>query len=180
MRFFLPWSLVFAAVSSACPPTPPNDHEARDVVTSSREVLAASDSKARLLGVETLSVPLSITVSARAQIATAERVVLVIEGIELLELGGTFEVFLDPPETAEFDRSNEAYVGELAVFGKKGETPESTRTLDVTARLRALGGSERLEDRTRPLRIVFRSGASLDEGASAPALRVKRLTLEVR
>lgn len=149
-------------------------------MTSSRAVLAASDSKARVLGVETLSVPLSITASARTQLATAERVVLVIEGIELLELGGSFEVFLDPPETGAFDRSNEAYVGELAVFGKKGETPESTRTLDVTSRLRALGWSERLDDRSHPLRIVFRSDASANEGASAPALRVKRLTLEVR
>ncbi len=178
MRTFLPWTLVAATAALACAQSPSRIGENTGPSGTTKNTVASLQGSFDL-GPEPLSVSLKLADAWRAP-ATSERVSLVIDGIEMLRPGASFEVYLDPPESEALDSRHVSYVGEIAIFGKPGETPPSSRSLDVTMRVRALNEHRRLDPTQPPLRVVFRSSALGLEAEAAPALRFRKLTLEVR
>jgi hypothetical protein len=154
-------------------------------------VLATSEPGPFQLGREPLTVTLRVPEGSRARLAdlvSGSRpgsLRLFVEGIELLHPGGVFEVHLEAPEGGTPDSRSPSFLGHVAVYGHAGETPESTRTFDVTERLRALwgrGGPSAIG----PLRVTFVPGerSDHDRAASSQApeatLRFRRVALVER
>jgi hypothetical protein len=154
-------------------------------------VLATSEPGPYRLGREPLTVTLRVLEERRgrlADLAAGSRrgsLRLVIEGIELLRPGGVYEVHLEAPAGGTLDSRSPSFVGHVAVYGRVGETPESTRTFDVTERIRALwgrGGAAAIG----PIRVAFVPSErnDRDEAASSQApevsLRFGRIALVER
>ena len=185
-------AVVLAGVACSEPrppePAPAATPEAMNApaVPSSPETgaeLAASEPGPYTLGREPLTVTLRVPEDRRerlAAIAAGSRpgsLRLVIEGIELLHPGAVHEVHLEPPEGRAPLSTDPSIVGHLALFGKPGEAPESTRTLDVTQRIRALPAG------AREIRVTFMPGDRGEAPASGfpeASLRFRRIALVER
>lgn len=154
-------------------------------------VLAASEPGTYSLGREPLTVTLRVPEERRgrlADLAAGSRpgsLRLVIEEIELRHPGGVYEVHLEPPADGTPGSRSPSFVGHVAVYGKVGDTPESTRTFDVTERAHALwgrGGPSAIQ----PIRVTIvpseRSDHDQAAAAQAPegSLRFRRIALVER
>jgi hypothetical protein len=100
---------------------------------------------------------------------------LVIEDVEMLRLGAAYEVYLEPPEGDDPDPGDPSYLGNLAVFGRLGETPPSSRSFDVGERLKELAEAGMEGAELRLLFVPGDGGDTQDEGG--PALRFGRAAI---
>jgi hypothetical protein len=127
------------------------------------------------------SVELELPASGRERLAAmasgagAEGWRLVIEDVEMLRLGATYEVYLEPPEGDPPDPGDASYLGNLAVFGSVAETPPSSRTFAVGERLKELAEAGMEGAALRLLFVPGDGGDTEDDGG--PALRFGRASI---
>lgn len=153
--------------------------------SGSNAELAMSEPGPYTLGHEPLSVTLRLPEDRRerlAAVATGKqpgKLRLVIEGIEILHPGAVYDVHLEPAAGRTPSSSEPSFLGHIAIYGKPGETPESSRGFDVTERARALWS----RGPAGQIRILFVS-SDRDEAATAGApeafLRFRRVALVER
>jgi hypothetical protein len=154
---------------------------------SAPSALATSEPGPYELGREPLTVVLRVPEESRARLADLARDLqqgrpgnlrLAVEGVEILRPGGVYEVHLEPPEGGSPGPSSPSFVGHIAIYSKAG-TRASTRTFDVTKRIRSL-------PRDWPaasVRITFVPAERAGEEAgpaSGPVLRFRRIALVER
>lgn len=129
-------------------------------------LLAQSEPVDTLLGNSptTVSVPLSETANQRILTVASSgtgRVLLSVDGIELLNHGGIFELYLDLPAGTAPDPEAVHFVGNLALFVGSHHLGEESRTYDITEEVTAL------QERglwTNPLRVTFVRGTAPEAG----------------
>lgn len=146
--------------------------------------LAASEPGPYTLGHEPLSVTLRLTENRRERlsaVAAGKRpgsLRLIVEGIEILHPGAVYEVHLEPAAGRTPGSTEPSFLGHIAIYGKPGETPESSRGFDVTERARALWSRAPIG----PIRILFVPSDGEEAAAGAPEafLRFRRVALVER
>lgn len=144
--------------------------------------LAMSEPGPYTLGHEPLSVTLRLPEDRRerlAAVATGQRpgtLRLVVEGIEILHPGAVYDVHLEPAAGRTPGSNEPSFLGHIAIYGKPGETPESSRGFDVTERARALWSRGPAE----PIRILFVPSDREEAGAPEASLRFRRVALVER
>lgn len=176
---------VLVLAGAACSEPPPAVS-----APSAPSALAASEPGPYELGREPLTVTLRIPEERRKRLTDLAggsqegRLRLLVEGIEILRPGGVYEVHLEAPEGRLPGSASPSFAGHVAIFGKTGETPASTRTFDVTERIRSLLRERSSASPIESFRVTFLPGEARDGEASGPAtgpvLRFRRVALVER
>ncbi|HEV7667541.1 MAG TPA: hypothetical protein VGS22_03390 [Thermoanaerobaculia bacterium] len=174
-------AIVLAIALPACAhPAGHTGAEDRKMAQKSVAPLAVSDPGPYALGAEPLSVLVKVSAEARRPLAEAasgsDKILLVIERIEMLRPGATYEVYLDPPEERVADPGDRSYLGQISLFGKVGVTPPSDRSFEVGKWLRARRDLGAALDSFRVL-IVPGDERKPGAGAAGPSLRFREISL---
>lgn len=101
---------------------------------------------------------------------------LIVEGIEILHPGAVYDVHLEPASGRTPGSTEPSFLGHIAIYGKPGATPESSRGFDVTERARALWS----RGSTGPIRVLFVPSDREEAGAPEAFLRFRRVALVER
>jgi hypothetical protein len=105
---------------------------------------------------------------------------LVIEGIQVLHPGAVYQVYLNLPPGKAPDPGGPYFVGNLSLYTEPGQTPDITRTYDVTEQVKAL---RRTGEWKGPVRLTFvRERLGQEPSASVPPafLRFTRVSVVAR
>ncbi len=174
-------AIAFAVALAACarPVREAGAEEDRAMDRKPPPALGVSDPGPYVLGTEPLQVRVAVQGNGRPLAEAASggaKILLVIERLELLRPGATYEVYLDPPEGRGPNPEDGSFLGHISLFGKAGEAPPTDRAFDVGARIRArLEGGARLDG----LRVLI--VPPLDElrpsKDGSPALRFRAISL---
>lgn len=147
------------------------------------ETLAASDPGPYGLGAEPFALPFKVDAGSRRRLSEAASgagtLFLLIEGIEILRPGATYEVYLNPPEGRLPDPADRSYLGQLSLFGSVRETPPSDRSFDLGRWVRARRGAGAALDVFRVLIVPGDERAS-GPGPAGPSLRFRRISVKER
>jgi hypothetical protein len=144
--------------------------------------LAMSEPGPYTLGHEPLSVTLRLPEDRRERLAAVAAgkqpgtLRLVVEGIEMLHPGAVYDVHLEPAAGRTPSSSEPSFLGHIAIYGKPGETPESSRGFDVTERARALWS----RGPAGPIQILFVPSDRDEARAPEASLRFRRVALVER
>jgi hypothetical protein len=108
---------------------------------------------------------------------------LVIEGIQVLHPGAVYQVYLNLPPGKESDPQGPYFVGNLSLYTEPGQTPDITRTFDVTEQVKAL---RRAGEWKGPVRVTYvrerldRLGHEPSAGGPQVFLRFTRVSIVAR
>lgn len=175
-------AILAALAGGAC--TEPNAKLAGVSPSGPSAELAMSEPGPYTLSHEPLSVTLRLPEDRRERLAAVAagkqpgKLRLVVEGIEMLHPGAVYDVHLEPAAGRTPGATEPSFLGHIAIYGKPGETPESSRGFDVTERARALWG----RGSTGPIRILFVPSGRGEAATEAPdaLLRFRRVALVER
>jgi hypothetical protein len=124
------------------PPAP--GPEAVPAPPAAAQELAATPERAVTLGSAPVKVSVPIPAGSRqrmgglAEAGQPEKLRLVIEGLELVDHGGVYDVYMNLPQGQKPDPKGPHFVGHLALFGHAGHGQESSRSFDITDDLRRI------------------------------------------
>ncbi|HEX9671533.1 MAG TPA: hypothetical protein VGC93_18845 [Thermoanaerobaculia bacterium] len=166
---------------AGCQPPAAGGAAAPNGKVSEMKVLAASESTQVELGAEpvTVAVPLPANAKERLlELAEPGRLLLAIEGLELLRPGVAYEVYMNLPEGAEPDPKGPHFLGLVALYTRPEQAGETTRSLDLAPAVQALRERGLLPGE---LRVTFVPADGDKVAAPAgPFLRFRRLALHAR
>jgi hypothetical protein len=148
-------------------------------VTPEPEILAASEPAALDLGAApvSLEVPLSEQSDRRildTALSGSGRILLMVEGVTLVNSGAAYGVYLNLPPWRLPDPNGPHYAGGLAIFGDPDHPHEQSRGFDITEKVRALS-REGLW--TKPLAVTFARIDAEEEGDPAVFLRIGAVSI---